>query len=167
VSLFQRLNRRTKIVVATLTVSVIIVSLAVWRPWQHRETRTASIDSVPPTISESIATPPPPPPTVEPTSAAAVPPTGAAGRQITYSVTGTKAPNDVITVTYTDASGRQRRQQNVYIPWTLTLTPISQSDVGSVQASSFAGVSRLNCSITASDGTVLSERSDNSPVTSC
>ena len=71
-------------------------------------------------------------------------------------MTGTKAPGDIITVTYVDASGRRRTQRNVYIPWSLTVTPISQSEVGSVQASSLFLVSRLNCSITTSDGTVLS-----------
>ena len=49
-------------------------------------------------------------------------------------------------MTYVDASGRRRTQRNVYIPWSLTVTPISQSDVGSVQASSLFLVSRLNCS---------------------
>ena len=41
-------------------------------------------------------------------------------RQVTYSVTGTKAPGDIITVTYVDASGRRRTQHNVYIPWSMT-----------------------------------------------
>ena len=95
----------------------------------------------------------------------ATPPAGP--RQVTYSVTGTKAPGDIITVTYVDASGRRRTQRNVYIPWSLTVTPISQSDVGSVQASSLFLVSRLNCSITTSDGTVLSSNQGNSAQTSC
>jgi hypothetical protein len=86
---------------------------------------------------------------------------------VTYSVTGAKAPGDIITVTYVDASGRRRTQRNVYIPWSLTVTPISQSDVGSVQASSLFLVSRLNCSITTSDGTVLSSNQNNSAQTSC
>ena len=93
--------------------------------------------------------------------------TPAGPRQVTYSVTGTKAPGDIITVTYVDASGRRRTQRNVYIPWSLTVTPISQSDVGSVQASSLFLVSRLNCSITTSDGTVLSSNQSNSAQTSC
>ncbi|WP_232001854.1 MmpS family transport accessory protein, partial [Mycobacterium sp. 852014-52450_SCH5900713] len=88
-------------------------------------------------------------------------------RQVTYSVTGTKAPGDIISVTYVDASGRRRTQHNVYIPWSMTVTPISQSDVGSVEASSLFRVSRLNCSITTSDGTVLSSNSNDSPQTSC
>jgi hypothetical protein len=49
----------------------------------------------------------------------------------------------------------------------LTVTPISTSDVGSVQASSLCLVSRLNCSITTSDGTVLSSNQNNSAQTSC
>ena len=108
----------------------------------------------------TTAAPPPPPPPVTTTA-----PPGP--RQVTYSITGTKAPGDIITVTYIDASGRQRQQRNVYIPWSLTVTPISQSDVGSVQASSLFGFSRLDCSITTSDGQVLSANSSNAPQTSC
>jgi hypothetical protein len=126
------------------------------------------------TVTEEPAPPPPPPPPAEPpppppeTAAPPPPPTTRAGpRQVTYSVTGTKAPGDIITVTYIDASGRSRTQRNVYIPWSLTVTPISQSEVGSVQASSLFLVSRLNCSITTSDGTVLSSNTNNSAQTAC
>lgn len=138
------------------------------------ETVTVTSSAPPPTPTPSTEAPPPPPaPSSAPSApanspAAPPPPTTPAGpRQVTYTVTGTKAPLDIITITFTDASGRSRMQRNVYIPWSFTLTPISNSDVGSVQASSLLGLSRLNCSITASDGTVLSQRSDNSPVTSC
>ncbi len=110
----------------------------------------------PPATSTAAAPPPPPPPTT---------PTGP--RQVTYSVTGTKAPGDIISVTYVDASGRSRTQHNVYIPWSMTVTPISTSDVGSVQASSLFRVSRLNCSITTSDGAVLSSNNNDAPQTSC
>lgn len=110
----------------------------------------------PPPATSTAAAPPPPPPTT---------PTGP--RQVTYSVTGTKAPGDVISVTYVDASGRSRTQHNVYIPWSMTVTPISTSDVGSVQASSLFRVSRLNCSITTSDGAVLSSNNNDAPQTSC
>lgn len=142
-------------------------------------TETVTVTSTPsPSPSPSTETPPPPPApssapatTSAPATASAAPPpattTTSGPRQVTYTVTGTKAPLDIITITFIDASGRSRTQHNVYIPWSFTLTPISNSDVGSVQASSLLGVSRLNCSITASDGTVLSQRSDNSPVTSC
>ena len=117
----------------------------------------------PPVVTEApppATTTPPPPPTTTTT-----PP--AAPRQVTYSVTGTKAPGDIITITYVDASGRRRTQRNVYIPWSLTVTPISQSDVGSVQASSLFLVSRLNCAITTSDGTVLSSNQNNAAQTNC
>ncbi|OBB95258.1 MmpS family transport accessory protein [Mycobacterium sp. 852002-40037_SCH5390672] len=125
------------------------------------------------TVTPSLAPPPPPapapaPPPATSTAAAPPPPTTPAGpRQVTYSVTGTKAPGDIISVTYVDASGRRRTQHNVYIPWSMTVTPISQSDVGSVEASSLFRVSRLNCSITTSDGTVLSSNSNDLPQTSC
>ena len=130
----------------------------------------------PETVTVTQEPPPPPPPAEEPppppvdTSTPAPPPTTttrAGPRQVTYAVTGTKAPGDIITVTYVDASGRSRTQRNVYIPWSLTVTPISQSEVGSVQASSLFGASRLNCSITTSDGTVLSSNTGNSAQTSC
>ncbi|ETW22622.1 MmpS family transport accessory protein [Mycobacterium gastri] len=134
-----------------------------------------------PTATETqtvTVTPPPPPPATTPTApppatttAAAPPPTTtttlAGPRQVTYSVTGTKAPGDIISVTYVDASGRRRTQHNVYIPWSMTVTPISQSDVGSVEASSLFRVSKLNCSITTSDGTVLSSNNNDAPQTSC
>jgi len=133
----------------------------------------------PPTATETqtvTVTPPPPPPTTAApppaTSTAAAPPppatsTPAGPRQVTYTVTGTKAPGDIISVTYVDASGRSRTQHNVYIPWSMTVTPISTSDVGSVQASSLFRVSRLNCSITTSDGAVLSSNNSDAPQTSC
>lgn len=129
------------------------------------------------TVTSEPPPPPPPPATTEapppvtttapppPTTTTTTPPAGP--RQVTYTVTGTKAPGDIISVTYVDASGRRRTQRNVYIPWSLTVTPISQSDVGSVQASSLFLVSRLNCSITTSDGTVLSSNQNNSAQTSC
>jgi outer membrane biosynthesis protein TonB len=130
------------------------------------------------TVTPSPAPPPPPPapapappPATTPPPAAAPPPpppsTPAGPRQVTYSVTGTKAPGDIISVTYVDASGRARTQHNVYIPWSMTVTPISTSDVGSVQASSLFRVSRLNCSITTSDGAVLSSNNSDAPQTSC
>lgn len=131
----------------------------------------------PPTETVTVTPEPPPPPPPAPTTeapppATTTPPpptttTPAGPRQVTYSVTGTKAPGDIITVTYVDASGRRRTQRNVYIPWSLTVTPISQSEVGSVQASSLFLVSRLNCAITTSDGTVLSSNQSNAAQTSC
>jgi hypothetical protein len=134
------------------------------------ETQTVTVTPLPPSPPPPATTTAAPPAT---STAAAPPPTTAttttqAGpRQVTYSVTGTKAPGDIISVTYVDASGRRRTQHNVYIPWSMTVTPISQSDVGSVEASSLFRVSRLNCAITTSDGTVLSSNTNDAPQTSC
>ncbi|WP_237160376.1 MmpS family transport accessory protein, partial [Mycolicibacter engbaekii] len=117
--------------------------------------------------------PPPPAPSEEPTTE---PPTTtqetttttpAKPLQVTYSVTGTKAPFDQITITYVDASGQRRTQRNAYIPWSLTLTPISQSEIGAVEATSMLRLSKLNCSITSSDGRVLFSNSNDAPATSC
>ena len=129
------------------------------------ETVTVTQETPPPPPAPTEAPPPPPPATAEAPPPATT--TRSGPRQVTYSVTGTKAPGDIISVTYIDASGRSRTQRNVYIPWSLTVTPISQSEVGSVQASSLFLVSRLNCSITTSDGTVLSSNTNNAAQTSC
>ena len=114
-----------------------------------------------PAPAPSTEAPPPPPPPATTTAAPAGP------RFITYTVTGTKAPLDRISVTYTDASGRQRTQQNVYIPWSLTVTPISMSEYGSVQASSLLRLSKLNCSITTSDGQTIASQNNNDWQTNC
>jgi hypothetical protein len=133
--------------------------------------QTVTVTQEPPPPPPPPAEAPPPAPAPETTTPPPSPPpattTRSGPRQVTYSVTGTKAPGDIITVTYIDASGRSRTQRNVYIPWSLTVTPISQSEVGSVQASSLFLVSRLNCSITTSDGTVLSSNTNNAAQTSC
>lgn len=131
------------------------------------ETITVTEEPPPPPPPPVAEPPPPPPVTEEPPPPPPTTTTRAGPRQVTYSVTGTKAPGDIISVTYIDASGRSRTQRNVYIPWSLTVTPISQSEVGSVQASSLFLVSRLNCSITTSDGEVLSSNTNNAAQTSC
>jgi hypothetical protein len=113
----------------------------------------------PPPPSSTVAAPPPAPPTTQTTQAGP--------KYVTYQVWGTKAPLDRISITYTDASGHQRTQQNVYIPWTLTVTPISMSDVGSVQASSLLRLSHLNCSITTSDGQTITSQQNNDWQTAC
>ncbi|MGH3968603.1 MAG: hypothetical protein ACRDTV_10950, partial [Mycobacterium sp.] len=63
--------------------------------------------------------------------------------------------------------GQRQVHRNAYIPWSLTLTPISQSEFGSVEASSLLGLSTLNCKITSSDGTVLVSNENNTPQTRC
>ncbi|HEU0190916.1 MAG TPA: MmpS family transport accessory protein [Mycobacterium sp.] len=122
--------------------------------------------SEPETTESSAEAEPIPEPTSEPPVTPATT-TPAGPKQVTYSITGTKAPFDQVTITYIDASGQRRTLRNAYIPWSLTLTPISQSEVGSLEASSLLRLSRLNCSITSSDGTVLSSNSNDAPQTSC
>lgn len=153
-------------------------------PVQDEITRTSNPTStvLPPPPPPSSEEPPPPPPSTEepppppveapspeppPTTTEPTTSTQAKPMQVTYSITGTKAPFDQITITYVDASGQRRTQRNAYIPWSLTLTPISQSEVGSVEASSMLRLSKLNCSITSSDGRVLSSNSNDAPATSC
>jgi len=130
------------------------------------ETQTVTVTPLPPPPAPAPAPAPPPATTTAPPP----PPTTttpAGPRQVTYSVTGTKAPGDIISVTYVDSSGRSRTQHNVYIPWSMTVTPISNSDVGSVQAFSLFRVSRLNCTITTSDGAVLASNTNDAPQTNC
>lgn len=144
-------------IIAAIALVVSVALLVTKRDTTTTAAPATTTTPVPPVQDEITTTAPPPPP----------PTTPAGPRQVTYSVTGTKAPGDIISITYIDASGRQRTQRNVYIPWSLTVTPISQSEVGSVQASSLFLVSRLNCSITTSDGTVLSSNTNNSAQISC
>src|SRR5271170_6278181 len=129
---------------------------------------TSQAPPPPPPPPSSEAPPPAPAPVPAPAPPAPAPPPAPAGpKQYTYSVTGTKAPFDQITIIYTDASGMRRTLSNVYIPWTITLTPISASDVGSIEASSLLRLSKLNCKVTASDGTVLSANENNQPQVNC
>ncbi|MCW2734199.1 MAG: hypothetical protein JWR13_5015 [Mycobacterium sp.] len=129
------------------------------------ETITVTQEPPPPPPAPTEVAPPPPPAETGPPPVTTTAPAGP--RFITYSVTGTKAPLDRISVTYTDASGRQRTQQNVYIPWSLTVTPISMSEFGSVQASSLLRLSKLNCQITTSDGQTIASQQNNDWQTSC
>ncbi|KLO26187.1 membrane protein [Mycolicibacter heraklionensis] len=142
-------------------------------PVQDEITRTSTSTTAPPPPPSSEEPPPPPPPSEEPapepstTTQETTTTTPPKPLQVTYSVTGTKAPFDQITITYVDASGQRRTQRNAYIPWSLTLTPISQSEIGSVEATSMLRLSKLNCSITSSDGRVLFSNSNDAPATSC
>lgn len=137
------------VIVAVVIASLIMVNAS------SRETQQPQAV---PTVSRPVVPPPAPAP---PSSIPAAP------GQYTYFVTGTKAPFDEITITYTDASGMRRILPNVYIPWTITLTPLSPSDVGSIEVTSLLRLSKLNCKITASDGTVLSSNENNQPQASC
>jgi type IV secretory pathway VirB10-like protein len=154
-----------------LATPVTSSSTAAVPPVQDEITRTTTTTTPPPPPPSSEEPPPPPsseePPEPSTTTQEPTTTTQSKPMQVTYSITGTKAPFDQITITYVDASGQRRTQRNAYIPWSLTLTPISQSEVGSVEASSMLRLSKLNCSITSSDGRVLSSNSNDAPATSC
>lgn len=133
----------------------------------------SSSEEPPPPLPSSEEPPPPPPPSEEPapepSTTTQEPTTSSQAKplQITYSVTGTKAPFDSITITFVDATGQRRVQRNAYIPWSMTLTPISQSEVGSVEVTSMLRLSKLNCTITSSDGRVLFANTNDAPAASC
>lgn len=159
-------------IIAAVALVVSVSLLVTSTDTETLATPETSTSTAPPVQDEITTTTPPPPATTteQPppaTTTTTTTTTPAGPRQVTYSVTGTKAPGDIITVTFTDASGRSRTQRNVYIPWTFTVTPISQSEIGSVQASSLFLVSKLNCTITTSDGEVLSSNHNNAAQTSC
>jgi serine/threonine protein kinase len=153
---------------------VIVVTLVLSRPDDatRAATSTETTSSTTSSTTLAVTTPseiPPPPETITMTSVvpSVPPPPDGGARFITYSVTGTKAPLDRISVTYTDASGRQRTQQNVFIPWSLTVTPTSMSGFGSVQATSLLRLSKLNCTITTSDGQTIASQQNNDFQTNC
>lgn len=135
---------------------VVSVSLLVTRPHTSKLATGDTTSSAPPVQDEITTTkpaPPPPPPAPPPTTEI---PTATETQTVT--VTPPPPPPPATTTA---------PPHNVYIPWSMTVTPISQSDVGSVEASSLFRVSKLNCSITTSDGTVLSSNSNDGPQTSC
>ncbi|WP_078356034.1 MmpS family transport accessory protein [Mycobacterium sp. D16Q13] len=151
-------------IIAAITLVASVALLVAGR--SDETTGAAKSTSVTPTPSTTpwneiitTTTPPPPPP---PTTT-----TPAQPRQITYAVTGSKAPLDRITITYIDPQGRTRVAPNAYIPWSITVTPISNSEIGSVSASSMLRLSQLNCTITTSDGQVLSSNNNNSAQATC
>lgn len=127
-------------------------------------------EPVPEPVPAPHEEPPPTPsptPTPTPTPSPTPTPTPKGPRQITYTVTGNKVPLDRISITWADGTGRTRVNPNVNIPWSITVTPISNSEIGSVSATSFLRLSQLNCTITTSDGQVLSSNSNNSPQATC
>jgi serine/threonine protein kinase len=164
-------SSRTQIwVAAALFVAILVAVGVIWALVNRNTGKPSSAQEPNVTAQPSVATQAtvPPPPATSTAPAPETPPSPLpVGAQVTYTVTGTKAPFDQITITYTDASGTRRILQNVLIPWTITLIPISPSDVGSIEATSLQRLSKLNCKITASDGKVLSSNENDQPQTNC
>lgn len=144
------------------------------------ETLTTVAPSAAPTVTTPSAAPTatapstaaaPPDQTAPPAPGQTVPPTAAAPppqidpRTIVYTVSGTKQPGDIVTITYTDASGALRTDFNVALPWQRSLVPGANVFLNSVTAASF--VSRLNCSITDSTGQALVSQNYNTIAATC
>lgn len=74
---------------------------------------------------------------------------------VTYTVSGTKAEGDRVSVAWVDASGNVRQQNNVYIPWTMTVESTGAAPAFFVEAGGNDPGTTLSCSI-ATDGSIWS-----------
>lgn len=99
------------------------------------------------------------------TEAAPSPTPGVDPRTITYTVSGTRQPGDIVTVTYFDENGSPRTEFNVTLPWTKTVISGGSVLVNSVTAVSVA--SHLNCSITDANGQTVASQDYNTIATTC
>jgi hypothetical protein len=99
-----------------------------------------------------------------PTQAATAPPE-ADQPTIIYTVSGTRQPGDIVTVTYIDGSGAPRTDFNVTLPWTKTLPSAANMLLKSVTAVSL--MSHLNCSISNGNGQTVATQNYNTIATTC
>jgi hypothetical protein len=120
---------------------------------------TADPDSPPPTrtVTATVAPNTPHAASEIPVRVESVTPAASARvdlRQIVYTIAGNQRPDDPVTVVYADETGELHTDENVTLPWTMTVTPYVP--VNYVTANS-AG-SQLNCWITdVSGATVASD----------
>jgi Mycobacterium membrane protein len=84
---------------------------------------------------------------------------------ITYTVSGSRQPGDIVTVTYIDESGAPRTDFNVTLPWAKTLPSGANMLLKSVTAVSL--MSHLNCSITNGNGQTVASQNFNAIATTC
>ncbi len=124
------------------------------------ETMTTVTPAAPPSPTASST---PPQPTA--TAAAPAPAPQVDPRTLVYTVSGTKQPGDIITVTYTDDTGAIRTDFNVALPWHKTIVSGTDVLLNSVTAASF--VSRLNCTITDGTGQTLVSQNYNTIAITC
>ena len=107
--------------------------------------------------------------TVTPTgtspTAAAPPPTTSDGdpRTVTYLVSGTQQPGDIVTVTYIDGTGVPRTDFNVMLPWTKTVA----GDMLLKSVTAVSLMSHLNCSIMGPTGQAVTTQNFNTIATTC
>jgi hypothetical protein len=126
--------------------------------------------SPPPTASlapETVSTVTPSPTiTPSPTEAVPTPATPQADpRTVTYTVSGSRQPGDIVTVTYLDEAGMPRTDFNVTLPWTKTVISGGNVLLNSVTAVSLA--SHLNCTITDANGQAVASQDYNTIATTC
>ncbi|BBY28707.1 hypothetical protein [Mycolicibacterium sediminis] len=129
-----------------------------------RSTPAPPVASLPPETVTTVA--PTPSASVAPPPVAAVPvPPAAAANTVTYTVSGTRALIDLVTVIYTDAQGALQTDLNVALPWRKTVVLDPGVTLSSVTATSVTG--QLNCSITDAAGVALAAQNGNSIITTC
>ncbi|SPM31257.1 MmpS family transport accessory protein [Mycobacterium terramassiliense] len=164
----ERRPRRPARVAAVAAMVPVLAAIGIGGYLVHRASPTTTeVRSPSPTTTAPVGFEPPRVASTAAPPAAIATATPSGPVQVTYSVTGTKAPGDSITVEYVDASGRLRTEPDIDVPWTLTLALTSPSAVRIVQASSLLGVSKLNCAITTGDGRVVDSSNRNDPRVHC
>jgi hypothetical protein len=131
---------------------------------------TLPVSTRPPPAATTTTSPPPetmrtltPSATTSTEAPAAAP--DVAQPTITYTVSGSRQPGDIVTVTYIDESGAPRTDFNVTLPWTKTLPSRANMLLKSVTAVSL--MSHLNCSITDGNGQTVASQDFNAIATTC
>jgi hypothetical protein len=175
-------------VAAAVLVSAVIATVVILNGGDTNST----VATVVPSASRPAFTPPPPTtrpsgalppetvttltPSASPRTAAPAPETSTPAtnpppetapnpRTIVYSVSGTRLPGDLVSVTYTDEQGAFRTDLNVTLPWSRTVILNPNVEINSVTAISFA--SQLNCTITDALGSTVASQSYNTIAATC
>jgi len=84
-------------------------------------------------------------------------------RTVTYVVSGTQQPGDIVTVTYIDGTGVPRTDFNVMLPWTKTVA----GDMLLKSVTAVSLMSHLNCSIMGPTGQAVTTQNFNTIATTC
>lgn len=109
-----------------------------------------TVTTVTPTATSPTEAAPPPSPAVDP-------------RTVTYTVSGTQQPGDIVTVTYVDGTGAPRTDFNVTLPWSITVA----GDMMLKSVTAVSLMSHLNCSISDANGRAVASQNFNTIATTC
>jgi hypothetical protein len=109
-----------------------------------------TVTTVTPTATSPTEAAPAPSPTVDP-------------RTVTYIVSGTQQPGDIVTVTYIDGTGAPRTDFNVTLPWSVTVG----GDMVLKSVTAVSLMSHLNCSIADANGRPLASQNFNTIAAIC